>query len=501
MPHRWLTPLAVLVLAAPAGADTTFNKDVAPIVWKNCAGCHRPGEVGPFPLLTYKDAAKRADFIARVTADKLMPPWKAEAGFGKFHDERRLSQAEIATLADWAKAGAPEGDPRDLPPAPKFTAGWQLGEPDLIAKMPEAFTIPASGRDVYRSFVIPLDVPENRTVAAVEFRPGNRKVVHHAIMYLDSNKAARKLDAQHDGPGFRTFGGPGFLPSGSLGAWTPGTVPRPLPEGTGRFLRKNSDLVLQIHYHPSGKEETDQSTVGIYFTKVPAKKYVAGVGVINRRVNIPAGEHRYHLEANTEPLPADVTVMGVTPHMHLIGKEMKAVARTPDGAEVPLIWIKDWDFNWQGAYALAEPFRLPKGTVVHVDAYYDNSSDNTRNPSSPPKVVTWGEQTTDEMCICGVQVAADSNLDLLKVMRMKAAMIGAILEGSVPTDVLGVKDGANEVDGVPIPANGVAIPERAKVFLSAYDKDKNGRLDAAEIKAMPDFVRGQIVQAIRERLE
>src|SRR5271170_722497 len=187
--------VTAMYAVAPARGDVpTYNKDVAPILWKNCAGCHRPGEVGPFSLLTYKDAAKRAAFLQEVTETRRMPPWKPEPGFGEFHDARRLSDLELKTLSDWAEAGAPEGDPKDLPPAPKFADGWKLGQPDLVLKMPKAFAIPAGGRDVFRCFVLPTELTEDKTVAAVEFRAGNRSVVHHALMFLDANGAARKKE-------------------------------------------------------------------------------------------------------------------------------------------------------------------------------------------------------------------------------------------------------------------------------------------------------------------
>ena len=210
--------LSCLMATGVARAEgPTFNKDVAPILWKNCAGCHRPGEVGPFSLLTYQDAAKRADFLQEVTATGQMPPWKPESGFGSFLDARRLSGAEIKTIAAWSSAGAPEGDSKDLPSLPKFPEGWQLGTPDLVLKPSEAFDVPASGDDIYRCFVIPIPIDTDKTVAAVEFRPGNRKVVHHALLYLDSTGAARRKDQSDAGPGYASFGGPGILPTGGLG--------------------------------------------------------------------------------------------------------------------------------------------------------------------------------------------------------------------------------------------------------------------------------------------
>jgi hypothetical protein len=434
---RGLFAVCGIVLAAAPGAaaEVTFNKDVAPILFKQCSSCHRPGEIGPFQLLTYKDARKRADFIKEVTADRRMPPWKAEAGFGHFSDERRLTDEQIKTLAAWAEGGAVEGDPKDLPPAPRFVTGWQLGEPDLILEMPEYYTIPAAGRDIYRNFVIPMGVKEDRTVAAVEFRPGNRKVVHHALMFLDNTGAARKKDEADPGPGYSTFGGIGILPSGSLGGWAPGATARHLPDGVGMYLKKNSDLVLQIHYHPTGKEEVDLSTVGVYFTKKPAEHRLIGIPLVNRQINIAPGDAAYRRTAEFT-IPVETQVIGVFPHMHLLGREMKVTAIKPDGEKEPLVWIKDWDFNWQGQYRLAKPLTLPKGTKLELEAVYDNSATNPRNPNNPPQAVHWGEQTTDEMCLCGVQVITTKQSEAkdlyLSVLKSRGGKLGLIFGGSPP---------------------------------------------------------------------
>ncbi len=479
---------AWLLVAGEIRAEVpTFNKEIAPILWKNCASCHRPGEIGPFSLLTYRDAAKRASFLGEITTSRRMPPWKAEPGFGSFHDERRLSDEEIRKIADWVEADAPEGDAKDLPPAPTFPEGWQLGTPDLVLKAGEAFAVPASGRDAYRCFVIPIPIDSDRTVAAVEFRPGNRKVVHHALLYLDSTGAARRKDADDPGPGYASFGGPGVIPTGGLGGWAPGAMPRLLPDGVGKLLRKGSDLVLQIHYHPDGKPETDESVVGIYFTRTPARKIAGGIAVRTRSLDIPAGEKRYHVTAQSDPLPADVQAIGIAPHMHYIGKEMKVVAESPDGTTIPLIWIKDWDFNWQGQYQYRSPVKLAKGSVIKLDAYYDNSADNPRNPSRPPRRVRWGEQTTDEMCLLGVQVVTETMSDLRKVVAMRGNRLGAALLGGVTVgDSRGPGDPLRRLTG------GVAIPERFRDALGRFDRNKDGTLSREEIDGMPEAVRGRV---------
>lgn len=505
--------LSSLLGAAPSDSATaptspTFTKHVAPILWKNCASCHRPGEVGPFSLLTYDDAAKRASFLADITADRRMPPWKAEPNFGHFNDERILSDADIKTLREWAKAGAPEGDKKDLPTPPQFVEGWQLGTPDLILEMPEEFEVPADGPDIYRCFVLPIPTTENRTVAAAEFRPGNRRVVHHAIMYLDANGAGRQKDAKDPGPGYTSFGGPGVLPTGGLGGWAPGAMPRKLPEGTGKFLRKGSDMLLQLHYHPDGKPAKDRSMVGIYFTKQPATTIVGGLAILNTRLSIPAGEKRHQVSAKSEALPCDVNLLGLGPHMHLLGREMKVTAKKPNGDVEPLFWTKDWDFNWQGSYGYAKPVRLPKGSVIEVEATYDNSADNPHNPNSPPKRVTWGEQTTDEMCLVSIMLTTDSLTDLRKVVGLRGARLGGALAGGAEAQDLMTEEEKKQAGGDPAIAalvdliidQGFPIPpaqrERAKIF----DTDGDNRMSKKEFDAIPKDIQARIRETIRDRV-
>jgi len=392
---------SVAAVAAP-----TFNKDIAPMVFKNCAVCHRPGEVAPFSLLSFKDAAKRAKQMARVTGEQIMPPWKAEAGFGEFANDRHLTAEQIALMRDWAEAGAPEGSSADLPPAPKFTDGWTLGEPDVILEPDEDYQLAAEGPDIYRCFVIPTKFTENHYVRALEIRPGNRKVVHHVIVHYDTTGAARELDARDPGPGYTSFGGVGFRSSGMIGGWAPGNYPSFLPEGIGRLVPSGADLVVQVHYHRSGKPETDRTKVGLYFVKGTVDKPIRAKMVIKLPLRIPAGDSDYVVHA-TLPVTQDVTAYRVTPHMHLLGKEMKVTATLPDGKMIPLVHVTDWDFNWQTSYQFKTPMHLPAGSRLDLEAHYDNSAGNPVNPNSPPKLVHWGEQTTDEMCLAFVSFTLD----------------------------------------------------------------------------------------------
>ncbi|HTA42826.1 MAG TPA: hypothetical protein VK789_10280 [Bryobacteraceae bacterium] len=394
--------LTGFLLAATAfPATPTYNQQIAPILAQSCASCHRPGQVAPFPLLTYSDAAKRASLIAAVTAKHYMPPWKAEPGYGHFQDERRLSDTQIAMIGEWARNGAPEGDPKLKPAPPQFTSGWLAGKPDAVFTTPESFRIPADGRDLFQCFVVPLNFTADRYLKNVEFHPGNPRVVHHALLFLDTSGEARKLDAATPEAGYRCFGGPGFQRAGALGGWVPGATPEPLPAGVAFTVPKGADLVIQIHYHPSGKPETDQSSIGFTFGDAPDKGLVSMV-LGSRDIDLaPGAAHTEVTESAV--LPEDVELIGITPHAHLLCKDMKVDAHLPDGNTVPLIWIKDWDFNWQGQYRYAGPVPLPKGTRIEMRYTYDNSAANPHNPSNPPKRVIFGEQTTNEMAVLFLQ--------------------------------------------------------------------------------------------------
>lgn len=401
-------PVETARTAADA-ADVTYCRDIAPILMANCVECHRPGAIAPFSLLSYKDAAKRAAFLGEVTRSRLMPPWKAEIGHGRFLGERRLTEAQIELIEGWAKAGVPEGDPADLPPRPQFASGWRLGEPDLVLTAPAEFKVPAGGKDVFQHWVLPMGLSEDKTVVGFEFRAGSPSVVHHAILFLDTSGRGREKDAETPEPGYTTFGSIGIPTAGIIGVWTPGMTPRFYPLGAGMPIRKGTDLVLQIHMHPSGKEAFDRSSVALYFSDKPVERTMSRspfvVGSI--MIDIPAGSSD-HTITSSITLPADVTLISVLPHMHLVGKEMKLTATLPDGTEQSLVWIKDWNFYWQDNYVYHEPVRLPSGTKLDVLCRYDNSADNPLNPSHPPKRVFFGNDSTDEMCFGIFQLIVDN---------------------------------------------------------------------------------------------
>ncbi len=401
-------------------ALVTYAREIAPILQQRCETCHRPGQVAPFSLTNFEEAKSHADMIVEVTQRRIMPPWiPGSETDHRFVGQRWLSDRELLLLSQWVEQGCAFGDEADLPPAATFAEGWQLGTPDLVVKMQEPFTVPADGPDLLQNFVMPIEIPEDKLVAAVEFHPSNKRVVHHAVLFLDDKGQARKLDAATPEPGYGNFGGPGFLPSGALGGWSVGNTARRLPNDMGRYLKKGSDLVVQVHYHPTGKTEVDQSEIGLYFVNKPvveslkeSAKLVGSIWMANYEMDIPAGEANYK-RSTSYTLPKDVIMVGVVPHMHLLGKSMRVTATQPKEQPEVLINILEWNYNWQDEYYYERPIRLKAGTKLVVEAVFDNSAGNPSNPSSPPKRVTWGEETTDEMLFCFFLLTADKTEDLI----------------------------------------------------------------------------------------
>ena len=389
-----------------ANAAVTFNANIAEIIHRRCTRCHRAGEAAPFELISYADIKNHAQQIQDVIRRGKMPPWKPERGVGVFRNEHVLTAFEKESLAQWFAADCPQGT-SPPPQPPQLTSGWQLGPPDLILKMPRSFEVPADGPDIYQHFVIPTGLTENRLVNAVEFRPGAAAVVHHAFMYFDTTGTGRKLDAADPGYGYENTGSPGFRVSGSLGGWGPGGIPQRLPAGMGRPLPQNSDLLLQIHYHPIGRAMADQSQVGIYFAPRDATHPVTEMMVADVDLRIPAGESQHRHDAEYV-LPENVIVFDCTPHMHVLGRKISVTAHCPDGRTIPLIRINDWDFYWQDTYVFFEPLRLPAHTRIALSCSYDNSAANPLNPHSPPRDVVWGDESTDEMGICYFRVTTET---------------------------------------------------------------------------------------------
>jgi len=388
-------------------AQLTFNRDIAPILFRECSTCHRPGEAAPFSLLTYSDAKKHARQIAEVTRSRSMPPWLPAPQKLKFADELRLTNAEINSIERWVQQGEVEGDLKDLPPQPKFVEGWRLGQPDLILTATKPLILPPQGTDTYWNFIFPVPIQETRWVKAVEIRPGDKRYVHHANILVDRAGASRKREAE---PG-AGFGGMEiriesqvFDPDSHLLFWKPGTIPYVEPEGMALRLDKGTDLILNTHLQPSGKPEIIQPSIGLYFTPHPATKLPMLLQIENdAKLDIPAGEKDFLL-TDEFTLPIDVELMAVYPHAHYLGKDMQAIATLPDGTQQTLIHIPQWNLNWQAVYRYEQPVRLPKGTKVNLRYVYDNSEENPLNPNHPPVRVRGGNRSSDEMGHLWLQV-------------------------------------------------------------------------------------------------
>jgi hypothetical protein len=426
--------------ANQADAPVTFNEHVAPILFRHCSPCHRPGEAAPFPLTSFAAVRPRARRIAAVTESRTMPPWKPAPSDYAFRDARRLTDAQIAIFRRWVADGMLEGDPKKLPPMPRFTPGWQLGPPDLVVTMGEPFEVPATGPDIYRSFVVPLNLRNDAWVRAIDFRPSARSVVHHSLFFVDDQGAGRWLDEGDKTPGFDggmggvrllrlgVAGGLAALLGGrpidaqfargiaGLGGWALGGRALELPAGLAFFVRKGSDLILSTHFHSSGRLEKEQSTIGLYFADAPPTENFTAIhlpplfGALEG-LAIPPGDDRYTI-SDSFTLPIDVRVFQVAAHAHYLGKEMKLTATLPDGRTKTLLWITDWDFGWQEAYQFREFVALPKGTRLEAFVRYDNTTANRRNPNRPPVRVTWGEASTDEMGALGLQLVAARGAEL-----------------------------------------------------------------------------------------
>jgi tetratricopeptide (TPR) repeat protein len=393
-------------------SQITFNIDIAPILFHYCAACHRPGESGPFPLLSYKDAKSHARQIAAVTQSRFMPPWLPEPGEFKFADELRLSDAQIAMIAQWVEQGAMEGAPSDLPPSPKFAEGWQMGTPDLIIKAEKPYLLPASGSDQYWNFIFRTPVNKARWLKGIEVRLGDQRVVHHANVLVDRMESAR---TQESSPG-TGFGGmeikiesEAFDPDSHFLFWKPGTAPYTEPDGMALRLDASTDLVLNIHLQPLGKAEWIQPSLGLYFTEQAATRFPMLLQLENdRKLDIPPGEKNF-LVTDEFTLPEDVQLLAIYPHAHYVGKDLQAFAKFPDGTQKSLIHIPVWDLNWQAVFRYETAVELPAGTVISMRYRYDNSDENIRNPNVPPKRVVGGNRASDEMAHLWLQVLPRNN--------------------------------------------------------------------------------------------
>jgi mono/diheme cytochrome c family protein len=432
----WAAP----ALAQPAGGAPapTFNKDVAPIFYENCTSCHRPGDIAPMSLMSYKDARPWARSIAAHVTNGTMPPWHADPAHGDFVNARRLTDAQKATIAAWVSAGAPEGRPGDLPAPPRYVDGWTIGQPDVVLSMQEDYPIPAKGTIPYVYFEVPANFAEDRWIQAWELRPGNRAVVHHVIVNLrpaqtapapasgptsgaPAASAPRPLPVlsfadgmnippgQTGGPplpeGQRTPPGPGDRPrprgtAQSIGGYVPGNGMRVFPEGTAMRLPAGSSLVFQMHYTPMGEETTDRTRMGLIFAKSAPKIALNSAALVNGSLHIPAGAADHRVDAEMT-INRDILLFSMVPHTHVRGKRWLYEVTYPDGRRETILSVPNYDFDWQHEYQFREPLKLPSGTKLHASAWYDNSPANKSNPDAT-KDVWWGDQTWEEMMFTGL---------------------------------------------------------------------------------------------------
>ncbi len=424
MPHKltafWISA-GLLAIATgtlttaqqPAAPTPTFSKDVAPILYKQCVSCHRPGEIGRMPLLTYEQARPYAKAIANAVTNRTMPPWHADAPAGTFHNERSLTDRERSTLTAWAAGGAVNGDPKDAPAPPVFSDGWGLGKPDVVLEMEEDYRVPAKGTVQYEWLYIPTNFSEPKWVKSLEIRPGNRSVVHHVLIYYRAKPDGKtppiaRPNQKHQSnpppeePGVsshprRNLAG---MPPRLIATYAPGTNPQVAPAGTAFRLEPGGILELQMHYTANGQPATDRTRVGITFSTEPAPREVRAQHFMNMALKLPAGAADVAVTTDLEFLQ-DATVWGLFPHTHLRGKRWAYELQLPNGQTKSILSVPKYDFNWQTYYMFTEPLQIPKGSKIISTAWYDNSAANRNNPNAKIDVL-WGDQTWQEMQYTGV---------------------------------------------------------------------------------------------------
>lgn len=416
--------------STPPDAPVTFTKDIAPLMFDGCGTCHRPGGAAPFSLLSYTDVRQRATLVAQVTKSRFMPPWKADAGNGPFVGHRYLSDREVDLIQRWVDAGAPEGDPRDLPVRPKWADGWQLGPPDLIVTLPEPYVLRAGDTDTFRVFAVPVPVNRTRYVRGVEFHPGNPRVVHHANMRLDRTSASRDLDRADPLPGYDGLMPRSALyPDGHFLGWTPGQIAPLVSDDLAWTLEPGTDLIVQLHMPPSGATEPVKPEIGFYFSDAPPTRIPSILRLGSQGIEIAPGEALYPI-SDSYVLPVDVDLLAIQPHAHYRAKEITGTATLPDGTTKTLIHIRDWDFRWQHVYRYEHSMPLPKGTRLSMAYTYDNSAANPRNPQQPPARVLWGQRSSDEMGDLWFQLLAKNDRD-------RALMNAEVREKMTAEDIIG----------------------------------------------------------------
>ena len=472
-------------------AGPTFAEPIASIVYSHCTSCHREGQSGPFSLVTYREVSQRADTIKAVLENGYMPPWKAvHTGFD-FANDRRLSEKEKEQMLSWIEAGCEPGDAKETPLPPSFPDGWSLGKPDVVLQMDRPFLIPADGPDLYRSFVFQVNLPEDKWIKAIELRPTARTAVHHALFFIDVDGAAKEQRSPDGQPG---FAGMNFLKgrgnalermpeslARGLGGYVPGATPNLLPGDLARYLPKGSDIVMQTHFHPTGKPETEQAMLGVYFADKPPKQRLVSLQMppifgMGSGLDIPAGKAK-HVLHDEYTLPIDILGFEIGGHAHYICREMVMTATTPDGVKSELFRIDDWDLDWQDQYLYKSPVTLAKGTKLSVDIIYDNSANNPENPFTPPRPISWGRESTDEMGAITMLVIAkneDERTLLESDMRDRAReSLGNRIRSQMGR--AGGLLGGNRMDGA---------------FMKLLDRNRDGALQKSEI---PERMRDRLM--------
>lgn len=415
--------------ASTANAQT-FSKDIAPIVFDACVSCHRSGGPGPFPLTSYDEVRRRATQIAQVTRSRFMPPWKVEPEVGHFVGQRMLTDREIGLIEQWARNGAPQGDPKVTPPLPRLADGWLLGKPDLIVRPDAVFSLPAQQTDAFRIFAIRLPVTRRTYVTGIEFHPGNSRVVHHANIRVDRTAATRLLDEADPLPGYDgLMPRSAEYPDGHFLGWTPGQIAPLIQPELAWTLEPGSDLVVQLHLQPSGAVEEVLPEIGLYFTDRTPVRTPTILRLGSQGIDIPAGESSYVIR-DSYVLPVEVQLLAVQPHAHYRATEIRGLAQFPDGSSREVMHIKDWDFRWQHVYREQTPIPLPKGTRLSMEYTYDNSASNPRNPQLPPARVLWGQRSRDEMGDLWFQLLASNDTDRARLgAEITAKMTGEDIVG------------------------------------------------------------------------